>query len=197
LEIDLRTLEVRRAHDLLTSCIVPRPIAWVSTISSDNKINIAPFSFFTGVQWYPPVIAFSPVNREDGTKKDTVVNIEQSKEFVVNLVSVELLKIMERSASPIPYGEDTSHFPDIQFVLSRTIKPYRIKEAKVSFECILDRIVCVDEGANAGNLIIGRVQLAHIGDELVVGNEVNWRELNALGRLSGGRTATRGTAKPA
>ena len=187
MEIDLRALETRQAHDLLTSSIIPRPIAWVSSINNDGNANLAPFSFFTGIQWYPPVLAFSPVNREDGTKKDTVINIEQTKEFVINTVSVELLKIMERSAKPIPYGEDEALFPDIQLVPSKTIKPYRIKEAKISFECILDRIVCVDEGANAGNLIIGRVQLAHIRDDLISGHEVNWLKLGALGRLSGGR----------
>lgn len=187
MEIDLRTLEVRYAHDLLTSCIIPRPIAWISSINNNGKTNIAPFSFFTGIQWYPPVLAFSVVNRENGTKKDTVINIEQTREFVINIVSVNLLKEMECSAKSIPYGKDEDYLKDINLSPSKTIKPYRIQEAKISFECMLDRIVCVDEGANAGNLIIGRVQLAHIQDDLIDGREVNWHGLNVLGRLSGNR----------
>lgn len=187
MEIDLRTLEVRHAHDLLTSSIIPRPIAWVSSINKNGKINLAPFSFFTGIQWHPPVLAFSVVNKENGSKKDTVVNIEQTEEFVINIVSVDLLKSMENSAKSIPYGEDEAHLDDIEFIPSKTIKPFRIKEAKISFECILDRIICIDEGANGGNLIIGRVHLAHIRDDLITGREIDWRGLDALGRLSGNR----------
>ena len=106
MEIDLRLLEDRHAHDLLASSIIPRPIAWVTSMSSDGKTNIAPYSFFSGIQWYPPVLTFSAVNRADGTKKHTVINIEQTKEFVINIVSTDLLKVMEDSAKPIPYGED-------------------------------------------------------------------------------------------
>jgi len=170
---------------LLASCIIPRPIAWVSSINELGKPNIAPFSFFTGIQWNPPVLAFSVVNRADGTKKDTVINIEQTKEFVINVVSVDLLKLMESSAQPIPYGEDENYLKELKLAPSETIKPYRIENSKISFECALDRIVCVDEGADAGNLVIGRVQLAHIAENLITGREVDWRELNAPGRLSG------------
>jgi flavin reductase (DIM6/NTAB) family NADH-FMN oxidoreductase RutF len=188
MEIDLRLTEARHAHDLLTSSIIPRPIAWVSSVNRNGETNLAPFSFFTGVQWHPPVLAFSVVNRADGTKKDTVLNIEQTREFVINLVSVDLLEPMELSAKPIPCGEDERVVKGIRLIPSKTVKPYLIREAKVNFECVLERIVCADEGANAGNLILGRVQLMHVQDDLVIGNrEIDWRGLNALGRLSGNR----------
>ena len=188
MELDLSLLENRHAHDLIASSLIPRPIAWVSTVNTNGEINLAPFSFFTGMQWHPPVLAFSPVNRADGTKKDTVINIEQTGEFVINLVSVELLKPMEMSATAIPFGEDFKAIEGITFTQSKTIKPARVYEAKVSFECKLERIVRVDEGANAGNLILGRVQLMHIQDELLIdGREVDWRGLDALARLSGNR----------
>lgn len=188
MEIDLRALDARHAHDLMTSCMIPRPIAWVSSINYEGKTNLAPFSFFTGVSWSPPIVAFSVVNRSDGTKKDTVINVEQTREFAINIVSTDLLKVMEYSAKPIPYGEDESFIKSIHFANSQTIKPYRIQEAKVSFECTLEQIVTVSEGANAGNLILGRVLLLHIRDDLVKdGREVNWLGLDALGRLSGNR----------
>lgn len=184
----MRELKPRHAHDLLTSSIVPRPIAWVSTINTKGKPNLAPFSFFTGVSWQPPVLAFSAVNREDGSKKDTVINIEESKEFVINMVSIDLLHPMECSARAIPYGEDLTLIKGITLVPSKTVRPPRIDEARVSFECTLDRIVSVSEGANAGNLIIGRVLLMNVRDELVKnGREVDWHGLDALGRLSGNR----------
>jgi flavin reductase (DIM6/NTAB) family NADH-FMN oxidoreductase RutF len=95
---------------------------------------------------------------------------------------------MEDSAKPIPYGEDEEILMSICLTPSKTVKPYRIGNAKISFECVLDRIVCVDEGANAGNLIIGRVQLMHVRDEIIRnGREIDWHDLDALGRLSGNR----------
>ncbi|MDR2502074.1 MAG: flavin reductase [Oscillospiraceae bacterium] len=108
MKIDLTALEPRRAHDLIASAIIPWPIAWVSTLSSAGEVNLAPFSFFTGVQWYPPIIAFSVVNRADGSKKDTICNIERVPEFVVHIVSTDLLAPMEQSARAIPPGEDAA-----------------------------------------------------------------------------------------
>ena len=189
--IDLSALEARHAHDILTGCMIPRPIAWVSTVNADGKANLAPFSFFTGVSWSPPVVAFSAVNRADGSMKDTVVNIRQTKEFVIHIVSADLLKTMEETAKPIPYGEDAACVHGIHLLPSQAVKPYRIQEAKVALECKLEQIVTVSEGANAGNLILGRVQLLHVKDDLLLdGREVDWHGLDALGRLSGNRYCT-------
>lgn len=191
MEFDLRELQPRHAHDILSSSIIPRPIAWVSTINAKGEPNLAPFSFFTGVSWHPPVLAFSAVNREDGSKKDTVINIEETKEFVINIVSKDLLHPMECSAGPIPFGEDKTLIKGITLAPSKTIRPSRICEARVSFECVLDRIVSVSEGANAGNLIIGRVLSLYAQDEIVKdGREIDWQGLDALGRLSGNRYCT-------
>lgn len=188
MEINLMQLESRHAHDLLTSSIIPRPIAWVSTINKEGQANLAPFSFFTGVSWSPPILAFSAVNRSDGTKKDTVKNIHLVPEFVVNIVSVDLLSTMEYSARSIPYGTDESSIMGIHWLASRKIRPYRIQEAKISFECSLERIVTVHEGPDAGNLILGRIQLVHVRDELLKNDrEVDWQRLDVLGRLSGNR----------
>jgi flavin reductase (DIM6/NTAB) family NADH-FMN oxidoreductase RutF len=191
MEINLMELEPRHAHDLLTSSIIPRPIAWVSTINKDGQANLAPFSFFTGVSWSPPILAFSVVNRSDGSMKDTVKNIQIVPEFVVNIVSVDLLSPMEYSARSIPYGTDESSIIDIHWLPSKTIKPCRIQEAKISFECTLERIVTVSEGPNAGNLILGRIQLVHVKDDLLKNErEVDWLGLDVLGRLSGNRYCT-------
>lgn len=186
MEINLLELEQRHAHDILTSAIIPRPIAWVSTISKDGRHNLAPFSFFTGVSWAPPVLAFSAVNRADGTMKDTVKNILEVPEFVVNIVSVELLHMMEATAKPIPYGADEDMIRDIHLLPSKKVTPCRIQESMVAFECTLERIVSVSKGPSAGNLILGCIQLAHIQDDLLMNDrEIDWRKLDALGRLSG------------
>ena len=188
MEINLMDLEPRHAHDLLTSSIIPRPIAWVSSINKDGQANLAPFSFFTGVSWSPPILAFSVVNRSDGSMKDTVINIQEVPEFAVNIVSVNLLSIMEFSAKSLPYGSDGHSIKGIHWIPAKKIKPYRVQEAKVSFECTLERIVSVSEGPDAGNLILGRIQLVHIRDDLLKDQrEVDWLGLNVLGRLSGNR----------
>jgi len=188
MNINLMELEPRHAHDLLTSAIVPRPIAWVSSINKAGQTNLAPFSFFTGVSWSPPILAFSVVNRSDGTMKDTARNIREVPEFVVHIVSVDLLSIMEYSAKPLPYGTDETSITDIHWLPSKMIKPLRIQEAKIAFECTLEQIVTVNEGPNAGNLILGRIQLVHVRDDLLKdGRAVDWLGLDVLGRLSGNR----------
>lgn len=191
MDIDLRKLETRHAHDLMTSALIPRPIAWVSTISPEGKTNLAPFSFFSGISWSPPLLSFSPVNRSDGTKKDTVRNIELIPEFVIHIVSTDLLQVMEQSAGAVPYGEDENTINGIHLVPSQAVKPFRIAEARVSFECSLAQIVRLTDGPDAGNLIIGRVVLMHADDDIVKnGREIDWLGLDALGRLSGNRYCT-------
>ena len=191
MEINLMELEPRHSHDLLTSAIIPRPIAWVSSINKAGQTNLAPFSFFTGVSWSPPILAFSVVNRADGTMKDTARNIREVPEFVVHIVSVDLLATMEHSAKPLPYGTDETSITDIHWLPSKMIRPHRIQEAKIAFECTLERIVTVSEGADAGNLILGRIQLVHVRDDLLKdGRSVDWLDLDVLGRLSGNRYCT-------
>ena len=188
MEIDLMELEPRHAHDLLTSAIIPRPIAWVSSINKAGQINLAPFSFFTGVSWSPPILAISVVNRADGTMKHTAKNIREIPEFVVHIVSVDLLSVMEYSAKQIPYATDETSIRDIHWLPSKTIKPHRVEEARIAFECTLERIVTVGEGPNTANLILGRIQLVHVRDDLLKNErEVDWLALDVLGRLSGNR----------
>ena len=102
MEIDLGALAPRDAHDVLVSALIPRPIAWVSSISGQGQVNLAPFSFFCGVTWSPATLGFSVVNRSDGSRKDTIVNIEETGQFVVNMVSHDLAGRMVRTASSLP-----------------------------------------------------------------------------------------------
>jgi flavin reductase (DIM6/NTAB) family NADH-FMN oxidoreductase RutF len=131
------------------------------------------------------------VNRADGTMKDTARNIREVPEFVVHIVSVDLLSTMEYSAKPIPYGTDESSIMGIHRLSSKTVKARRIQEAKIAFECSSERIVNVSEGPNAGNLILGRIHLVHVRDDLLKNErEVDWLGLDVLGRLSGNRYCT-------
>src|ERR1700684_4238257 len=103
--LDFETLPTSNAYRWMTSPILPRPIAWVSTISPEGRTNLAPFSFFQGVTSNPPTLMFVPVNTRDGSKKDTLLNIEQVPEFVVNIVNYALAEKMNATAALLPYGE--------------------------------------------------------------------------------------------
>src|SRR5450755_2573664 len=103
--VDFATLPPRSAYQWMVSTILPRPIAWVSTVSPDRVTNLAPFSFFQGITANPPTLMFVPTNTRDGAKKDTLRNIELVPEFVVNLVPQALAGPMNDTASLLPYGE--------------------------------------------------------------------------------------------
>ncbi|HSW00476.1 MAG TPA: flavin reductase family protein [Sedimentisphaerales bacterium] len=178
--------ESQQAHDLLTGAIVPRPIAWVSTVNPAGEHNLAPFSFFTGVAWRPATIAVSIVNRKDGSEKDTLRNIRQTKEFVVNSVSVEQGPLMFRTAQTLPYGTDEAGICHVEMVPAELVGCRRVKDAKVAFECRLLDVVTVGSGSFAGNLVLGSVLALHVDERILRdGPEISWSGLNSLGRVGG------------
>jgi flavin reductase (DIM6/NTAB) family NADH-FMN oxidoreductase RutF len=187
MEIDLNTLQARDAHDLLTSAIIPRPIAWVSSVSAQGSINLAPFSFFTGITWCPATLGFSVVNRQDGSRKDSIRNIEETKNFVVNMVSQDLASRMVETSATFPYGINEAQQAGVPLISSTIVAAPRVKESRVAFECTLDRIVTVGQGAHAGNLVLGAILLMHVKDEVLeAGKIVDLIKFDVIGRLSGG-----------
>ena len=194
MEIDLSTLPAREAHDLLTSALIPRPIAWVSSVSAQGHMNLAPFSFFSGITWCPATLGFSVVNRPDGSRKDTIRNIEETKNFVVNMVSQDLASRMVETSATLPHGVNEAQKAKVTLVPSKVVVAPRVKEARVAFECALDRIVTVWNGAYAGNLILGSILLMHIKDELLeAGKTVDPMKFDVIGRLSGNRYCRTGS----
>lgn len=186
MRLDFTTLKSRDAYGWMISTILPRPIAWVSTISADGKTNLAPFSFFQGVTANPPTLMFVPVNTRDGTKKDTVRNIEAVPEFVVNLVPFALAEQMNASAAMLPYGESEFEKFGIASAPSERVRPPRVAAAPVAFECTLDRIILIGEGPLAANVVFGRILVAHV-DDAVIGTEglPDAAKLDLIGRLGG------------
>lgn len=189
--LDFTSLSARDAYGWMVGTILPRPIAWVSTISGAGVTNLAPFSFFQGISSNPPTLMFVPVNLRDGTKKDTVRNIEQVPEFVVNLVSFALAEKMNATSALLPYGESEFEKFGVAATASERVRPPRVAAASVSFECTLDRIVLVGEGPLAANVVFGRILLAHI-DDTVLGadGKPDPVKLDLIGRL-GGESYTR------
>src|SRR5580765_8082653 len=136
MELDLETQFADRAYPILASLVTPRPIAFVTTISPEGKVNAAPFSFFNLLGAEPPILAIAPGDRDDGTPKDTARNIRLNHEFVVNLVDEPMGEAMNRAAASLPYGVselDTAGFTTLP---SSLIGPPRIAESPASLECV-------------------------------------------------------------
>lgn len=184
--LEFSQLRPRDAYNWMISTILPRPIAWVSTISMDGKTNLAPFSFFQGVTSNPPTLLFVPVNTRDGSKKDTVRNIEQVPEFVVNLVSFPLAEQMNRTSALLPYGESEFEAFGIAPAASDRVRPPRVAAAPIAFECTLDRIVAIGEGPLAANVVFGRIQVAHVSDAVLgADGKPDAVKLDLIGRMGG------------
>jgi len=190
---DPAQLPVRDTYRLLIGCITPRPIAWVSTVSPNGIPNLAPFSFFNGVAANPPTVVFSPVNRRDGSKKDTILNIEKTPEFVVNIVSFDHAGPMNACSEEFPYEVNEFEKCGLTPLPSEKIKPPRVLEAKVQLECVLHQIVAVGSGPLAANLVIGRIVLMHVADGVLdAQGQIDPRKLDTIGRM-GGETYARTT----
>jgi flavin reductase (DIM6/NTAB) family NADH-FMN oxidoreductase RutF len=186
MRLDFASLSARDAYNWMVGTILPRPIAWVSTIAADGKTNLAPFSFFQGVCANPPTLMFVPVNTRDGAKKDTTRNIEAVPEFVVNLVPFSLAEQMNASAALLPHGESEFEKFGIASAASEHVRPPRVAAAPVAFECTLDRIVHIGERALAANVIFGRIVCAHINDSVLgADGRPDPAKLDLIGRLGG------------
>ena len=186
MRLDFTTLPPRDAYSWMITTILPRPIAWVSTISADGKTNLAPFSFFQGVCANPPTLMFVPVNTRDGAKKDTVRNIEAVPEFVVNLVPFALAEKMNATSAMLPHGESEFDKFGIPSAPSERVRPPRVAAAPVAFECALDRIVHIGEGPLAANVIFGRILLAHVTDAVMAADgRPDPAKLDLIARLGG------------
>jgi flavin reductase (DIM6/NTAB) family NADH-FMN oxidoreductase RutF len=172
-------------YKLLIGLIVPRPIAFVSTVDVDGVRNLAPFSFFTCASADPPVIAFSPMVRGVGGTKDTLHNIRETREFVVNIVSEEIAERMNLTSGEYEPHVDEFVVAGLTPVASDLVIPPRVKEAKASMECKLFQIVEVSQRRLGGSLVMGEVVRFHVDDSIVDHYRVDPDGLKAIGRMGG------------
>jgi flavin reductase (DIM6/NTAB) family NADH-FMN oxidoreductase RutF len=167
----------------LIGSILPRPIAVVSTRNEDGSNNLAPFSFFTAVSAQPMIIAFCPMIRSStGEIKDTPRNIFREKEFVVNIVSEDIIEKINMTSTELPYGEDEFTFSGLTPIDSEKIKAKRVKESRIHFECIYRDHLSYGDHPGAGQIITGEVVKIHISEEILEGSHIITKKLQALGR---------------
>ena len=184
---DPSEIPFQETHKLMIGSIIPRPIAFVSTRSKDEKNNVAPFSYFNGVCSKPPTIMFAPARRGwDGEEKDTLINIRDTEEFVVNIVSESFAEKMVMCATDFDSDVDEFEISGLTPTNSQKIKPPRVGEAKISFECKLNQIVEIGDGtAGSGFVVIGTIVLFHIDDVIYDNGRILTDKLEPLGRLAG------------
>lgn len=191
--IDPAAASTRDIYKLMVGAIVPRPIAFVSTVSPDGVLNLAPFSFFTGISANPPVICFSPMVRgSDGGRKDTLCNIQATREFVVNVVSEDFAQQMNACSEEFPPEVDEYQASGLTPVPSELVRPPRVAESRIQMECRLVQIVQVSSRPLGGSLVIGEVLRFHVADELFDNFRIDPDKLRPIGRM-GGPTYTRTT----
>jgi flavin reductase (DIM6/NTAB) family NADH-FMN oxidoreductase RutF len=188
ISIEPTQLSPRDAYRLMISIIVPRPIAWVSTIGADGSLNLAPFSFFNSVSGNPPILMFS-VSRRRGQPKDTLRNIQETGEFVVNLADRSLAEVMVHTSGEWPYEVNEFEMAKLEMTPSTDVKPPRVAKAPVAMEAALSQIVPV-EGSDS-TMILGRIVRYHLRQGLLRANGlVDAALLQPLARLGGDEYAT-------
>jgi flavin reductase (DIM6/NTAB) family NADH-FMN oxidoreductase RutF len=162
IDLDLEHEYADRAYPLLASLVTPRPIAFVTTLSPDGRINAAPFSFFNLMGGDPPICAFAPGDRDDGTPKDTAINVRATHEFVVNLVDEAIAEAMNKTAASLPYGENELVHAGLTTAPSTIVKPPRIAEAPASIECVEWGTLQIE----GNRIVIGLIKRLHVREEL-------------------------------
>lgn len=173
-------------YKLLIGAIVPRPIAFVSTLSLAGIRNLAPFSFFTAASANPPIICFAPMVRgSDGMQKDTLNNIRETGEFVVNIVSEDFAEKMNRCSAEFPPEIDEWDQSGLTPLASECVKPARVAESRVHMECKLVDIVSVSRQPLGGSLVLGEVLRFHVADALFNDYRIDPDGLQAIGRMGG------------
>ncbi len=158
------------AHDPFKSCVVPRPIGWISTIGADGVANLAPFSQFQNLTFDPPYVMFAANQKTDGQRKDSVVNAEQSKDFVYNMVTYELREAMNLTAQQVPPEVDEFELAGLTKAPSRLVKAPRVAKSPIHFECCYHQTVRLPGKGAMGtvDIVIGEVIGIHIKDEFIL-----------------------------
>ncbi|WP_278469046.1 flavin reductase family protein [Gimesia maris] len=182
MELDFEAADLDRAYAVLSSLVTPRPIAWVTSLDEAGVVNAAPFSFFNVLGAHPPIVGFCPGNRDDGTPKDTAINVRKLHEFVVNLVDESLAEQMNQTAASLPYGVSEVEAAGMEVLPSSTVKPPRLAAAPASLECAEWGTLQIGDN----RLVIGLVKRVHIQDQYWEADtmRIKSEELRLIGRMA-------------
>ncbi len=172
-------------HDPFKSCVIPRPIGWISTLSAQNVVNLAPYSFFNGVASDPPMVMFASNGPAANPTKDSLANCAETGEFVFNVATWDLREAMNRSSAPVGADADEFELANLEKAPSVLVKPPRVKASPIHMECRVHQIVDLPstdpKARNA--LVLGRVVGIHIDEAVLTGGLVDMAKLRPIARL--------------
>ena len=182
-----KDLTVAKMHHYLLGAIGPRPIAFASTIDGDGQANLAPFSFFNVFSANPPILIFSPARSgRTNTTKDTYNNVKAHPEVVINVVNFDIVEQMSLASSPYPAGESEFVKSGLTPIPSDLVKPFRVKESPVQFECKVNQVIELGTEGGAGNLIICEVVKFHIDESYLDENQlIDQQKIDLVARMGG------------
>jgi flavin reductase (DIM6/NTAB) family NADH-FMN oxidoreductase RutF len=179
-------------YAIILNSVGPRPIAWVSTLSASGQPNLAPFSFFNAVCIDPPLLAFAPglrqpkqTNSPHGEPKDTLRYVRETKEFVVNIVTFDLLQPMNVTSGEYDPSINEFELAKVTPVPSKLVRPARVAESPVSFECKLHQILDFSPAPTSSSLVIGEVVAIHVDDAHIKNGKLDRNSLDLVGRMGG------------
>jgi flavin reductase (DIM6/NTAB) family NADH-FMN oxidoreductase RutF len=183
--IDPAQIPTRDLHQFILGAVAPRPIAFASTISADGVPNLAPYSFFNAFSSNPPILIFSSNRRvENNTTKDTLKNVQDTGEVVINVVPYHIVRQM--ALCSVEYGAEVDEFvkAGLTPLPSERVKPFRVAESPVNMECVVEDILPLGEKGGAGNLIICRIVLMHIHESVLTENgRIDPHKIDLMGRM--------------
>ncbi|MEX2350259.1 MAG: flavin reductase family protein [Flavobacteriaceae bacterium] len=187
LTLDPKDLSVGRLHGYLLGAVTPRPIAFASTVDAKGNVNLSPFSFFNVFSANPPILIFSPARRgRDNTTKHTYENVLEVKEVVINIVNFAMVQQMSLSSTEYPKGTNEFTKAGLTPVPSEKIKPPRVAESPVQFECVVNEVVQLGKEGGAGNLVICEVVNIHIDESILDENQViDQQKIDTVARMGG------------
>jgi flavin reductase (DIM6/NTAB) family NADH-FMN oxidoreductase RutF len=158
----------------------------VTSIDREGRVNLAPFSFFNAFGADPPVVVFAPNRRSDGSKKDTLANVEATGDFVVNAAVAELAEEVNLSSKDLPHGESEVELTGLSVTPSRKVKSPRLAESPLHMECVLRQVIPIGDRQLSANLVIGEIVLFHVDDRLLDANgRIDPRKIKTFARLGG------------
>jgi len=179
-------LNTNDRYKLIIGSVVPRPIAWVSTMDKNGRLNLAPFSYFTAVSTDPMTLLFCPGwSSARGRMKDTLFNIREVPEFVINIVNEDTKEAMNRTATEFEAGINEFEWAGVTPAPSVLVRVPRVAEAPIAFECRLQQIVMVKEGPGGGAAVFGEVQSIYVRDDVMANGRILPEMLQPIGRLAG------------
>jgi len=185
MHFNVSTIGVQEKYRLLNGGVTPRPIAWISTRSKEGIDNLAPYSFFTVASCNPPVLLYTQVTQRSGLDKDTLQNLKETGECVVNIVNTHLLGKMNSTSASIKMAESEFVFADVEHITSKVVTPLSVKASPIRYECTLREVITLGDLPAGGTIVLLDVKSVYVRDDLYNDEGINQKLIDSVGKMGG------------